>query len=90
MLIGGLGELAPDRKHDLAKLGIKAMFCGTLASYLSAAIAGILYTNPSAAAAQSMTLPLSIIFIGTVIIFGFNFANKYPDKVPNFLARLAR
>jgi len=90
MLIGGLGELAPDRKHDLAKLGIKAMFCGTLASYLSASIAGILYTRPSAVAAQSMTLPFTIIFTGAVIILGFNYANKHPGKVPDFLARLAR
>lgn len=40
--IGGIGELAPNRKKDLAKLGIKALICGTLASYMSATIAGIL------------------------------------------------
>ncbi len=40
--IGGIGELAPNRRKDLAKLGFKALFCGTLASYLSACIAGIL------------------------------------------------
>ncbi len=40
--IGGIGELAPNRRKDLAKLGVKALFCGTLASYLSACIAGIL------------------------------------------------
>jgi CNT family concentrative nucleoside transporter len=42
MQIGGIGELAPNRRADLAKLGLKALLCGTLASYLSAAIAGIL------------------------------------------------
>ncbi len=42
MLIGGIGTLAPERRSDLAKLGIKALICGTLASYLSASIAGIL------------------------------------------------
>ena len=42
MQIGGIGELAPERRADLAKLGLKALFCGTLASYLSATIAGIL------------------------------------------------
>jgi len=42
MQIGGIGALAPERRSDLAKLGIKALFCGTLASYLSATIAGIL------------------------------------------------
>lgn len=40
--IGGIGELAPNRRSDLAKMGFKALFCGTLASYLSACIAGIL------------------------------------------------
>lgn len=40
--IGGIGELAPDRRSDLAKLGFKALICGTLASYMSATIAGIL------------------------------------------------
>jgi CNT family concentrative nucleoside transporter len=42
MQIGGIGELAPERRTDLAKLGMKALLCGTLASYLSATIAGIL------------------------------------------------
>ncbi len=42
MQIGGIGELAPERRSDLAKLGLKALLCGTLASYLSATIAGIL------------------------------------------------
>jgi CNT family concentrative nucleoside transporter len=42
MQIGGIGELSPERRGDLARLGLKALFCGTLASYLSASIAGIL------------------------------------------------
>jgi CNT family concentrative nucleoside transporter len=42
MQIGGIGELAPGRRADLARLGLKALLCGTLASYLSATIAGIL------------------------------------------------
>lgn len=42
MQIGGIGEIAPERRGDLAKLGLKALFCGTMASYLSATIAGIL------------------------------------------------
>jgi CNT family concentrative nucleoside transporter len=40
--IGGIGALAPDRKADLARLGLKAMICGTMASYISASLAGIL------------------------------------------------
>ncbi len=42
MQIGGIGELAPERRGDLARLGLRALLCGTLASYLSATIAGIL------------------------------------------------
>ncbi|HOY49672.1 MAG TPA: nucleoside transporter C-terminal domain-containing protein [Flavobacteriales bacterium] len=42
MQIGGIGELAPSRRADLAKLGMKALLAGTLASYLSATLAGII------------------------------------------------
>jgi concentrative nucleoside transporter, CNT family len=42
MQIGGIGALVPERRGDLARLGMKALLCGTLASYLSATIAGIL------------------------------------------------
>lgn len=40
--IGGIGSLAPTRRADLAKLGLRAMIGGLLASYLTATIAGIL------------------------------------------------
>jgi CNT family concentrative nucleoside transporter len=40
--IGGIGALIPERKADLARLGFRAMLAGTLANFLSAAIAGIL------------------------------------------------
>ena len=40
--LGGIGVLVPNRKADLAKLGFKAMLCGTMASYISASLAGIL------------------------------------------------
>jgi concentrative nucleoside transporter, CNT family len=40
--LGGIGALAPNRKADLARLGLKAMLCGTMASYISASLAGIL------------------------------------------------
>ncbi|MGH9430345.1 MAG: NupC/NupG family nucleoside CNT transporter [Terriglobia bacterium] len=42
--IGGIGALAPSRKQDLARLGFRALLAGTLANYLSAAIAGLLLT----------------------------------------------
>ncbi len=41
--IGGIGALAPSRKQDLARLGLKAMLVGTLANFMSACIAGILF-----------------------------------------------
>src|SRR5439155_24031350 len=40
--IGGIGALVLDRKHDLARLGFRAMIAGTLANFLSATLAGIL------------------------------------------------
>jgi CNT family concentrative nucleoside transporter len=43
--VGGIGELAPSRRADLAKLGFKALICGTLASYLSATVAGLLFSE---------------------------------------------
>jgi CNT family concentrative nucleoside transporter len=42
MQIGGIGEIAPSRREDLARLGVKALICGTMASYLSATVAGLL------------------------------------------------
>jgi CNT family concentrative nucleoside transporter len=40
--IGGIGGIAPDRRHDLARLGLRAMITGALASAMTAAVAGIL------------------------------------------------
>ncbi len=40
--VGGIGEIAPSRRADLARLGVKALICGTMASYLSATLAGLL------------------------------------------------
>ncbi len=40
--VGGIGEIAPSRRGDLARLGVKALICGTMASYLSATLAGLL------------------------------------------------
>ena len=41
--IGGIGALAPNRKGDLARLGVRAMLAGTMANLMSASIAGMLY-----------------------------------------------
>jgi CNT family concentrative nucleoside transporter len=40
--IGGIGALVPERRKDLAALGFRAMLAGTMANFISAAIAGIL------------------------------------------------
>jgi CNT family concentrative nucleoside transporter len=40
--IGGIGALAPNRRDDLARLGLRAMLAGTMANLMSASIAGML------------------------------------------------
>jgi CNT family concentrative nucleoside transporter len=40
--IGGIGALVPARRHDLARLGLRAMIAGTLANFVSACIAAVL------------------------------------------------
>ncbi len=40
--LGGIGAMAPERRNDLAKLGMKALFVGFTATLLNAAIAGVL------------------------------------------------
>lgn len=40
--VGGIGSLAPERRGDMARLGVRAMIGGLLATYLTATIAGIL------------------------------------------------
>lgn len=42
ILLGGIGELAPNQRKNLARLGVRALICGTLTCYMSAAIAGII------------------------------------------------
>jgi len=40
--IGGIGALAPNKRGELARLGLRAMLAGTMANLMSASIAGIL------------------------------------------------
>ena len=42
--LGGIGAMATGRRHDLARLGMRALFVGFTASLLNAAMAGLL--NP--------------------------------------------
>ena len=41
VLLGGIGTMAPNRRHDIAVLGFKAMLAATLANLMSATLAGI-------------------------------------------------
>lgn len=41
--LGGIGELAPNQRKNLARLGVRALIAGTLTCYMSAAIVGILF-----------------------------------------------
>jgi len=41
ILLGGMGNMAPSRRTDIAKLGMKAVFAGAMANLMSATIAGI-------------------------------------------------
>jgi CNT family concentrative nucleoside transporter len=40
--LGGIGGIAPTRRHDLAKVGLRAMVAGTIAAYMTATVAGLL------------------------------------------------
>ncbi len=44
ILVGGLGAIAPNRRHDLARLGFKAVVAGSLSNLMSATLAGIFFS----------------------------------------------
>jgi CNT family concentrative nucleoside transporter len=43
ILLGGLGGMAPERRGDIARFGIRAVFAATLSNLTSAAIVGIFF-----------------------------------------------
>ena len=57
--IGGIGSIAPERRKDLARLGLRAMIAGALASYQTATIAGVLL-SPEQVAAKHAKPPTAI------------------------------
>jgi CNT family concentrative nucleoside transporter len=85
MQIGGIGEIAPCRKSDLARLGFKALMCGTMASYISSAIAGILITGTQQQDGSSMFLPVLLIVgaIGLMVLSQRFSKNPPVPMVPN-------
>ena len=81
ILIGGVGGMVPERRHDLARLGLRAMICGTLASYLSASIAGIMYTGTASTPGDSVLKPLLVILTATVVILVYNLKEKRSSDI---------
>ena len=43
ILLGGLGAIAPTRRHDIARLGLRAVIGGTLVNLLNASLAGFFF-----------------------------------------------
>jgi concentrative nucleoside transporter, CNT family len=69
--LGGIGAMVPERRSDIARLGIKAMLCGTMASYLSATIVGgITRLN------QVTALPIWLIAVWLVVAAVMIWASK--------------
>ena len=50
--LGGIGGIAPERRTDLAKLGVRAMLGGTLAAFMTACVAGVIIDEPDAPETQ--------------------------------------
>ena len=44
ILLGGLGAVVPSRRHDIARLGLKAVIAGTLVNLMNAALAGFFFS----------------------------------------------
>ncbi len=44
ILLGGLGAVIPERRHDIARLGLKAVIAGTLVNLMNAALAGLFFS----------------------------------------------
>jgi CNT family concentrative nucleoside transporter len=42
ILLGGIGGIAPDRRHDVARLGLRSILAGSIATFMTGCIAGIL------------------------------------------------
>jgi len=44
ILLGGLGAVVPERRHDIARLGLKAVIGGTLVNLMNASLAGLFFS----------------------------------------------
>lgn len=72
--IGGIGQMAPSRKKDLAELGLRALLCGTMASYTSSALAGMLVALDGVGSDTWVAGAIMIAAIGLILI-----ASKLPN-----------
>jgi CNT family concentrative nucleoside transporter len=79
--VGGIGAMVPERKADLAKLGGWALLCGTLASYLSAAWAGILTTAQPWMMSNAPWLPAASLIMLAVFIVLVSLIKAVADKL---------
>jgi len=57
--IGGIGALVPERRSDLARIGLKAMLGGTLACFMTACIAGVIISPDETGSVAQTQLPAS-------------------------------
>jgi CNT family concentrative nucleoside transporter len=66
ILIGGVGGMAPERRHDLARLGLRAMVCGTLASYLAASLVGVMHGGTAAGDDAASAVVVMLCAVGVI------------------------
>jgi hypothetical protein len=64
--IGGLGALVPERRADLARLGLRAMAAGALACWLTACVAGLLISDTEAAYKYERVLLRKQVALGQI------------------------
>ena len=72
--LGGIGGIAPDRRSDLARLGLRAMVGGTLAAFMTACVAGFLLSDddlqrrntPGVSAEKNQTLDATDTTVGVL------------------------
>jgi concentrative nucleoside transporter, CNT family len=81
MLLGALGEMAPNRQGDLARLGMKALLAGTLASYLSSAWAGILVAMDDPQPVLYAGLSVNSWLLLTLALLGLYLGQRFPCKL---------
>lgn len=91
MQIGGIGEMAPNRKGDLAKLGLKALMCGTMASYLSSALAGLLASSQQSTSAVADGGVVFLFCLAMAVLIGVNWVHhSTKGRQPRFQQRLKK